>query len=68
METKTEVKTFRIDMNCDKCGGKMRPTGMVYGMNPPSYPHRCEECGDGATFSVRYPYVKYEEITDTIVS
>lgn len=65
METRTEVKTFEIDMLCDKCGGKMRPTGMMHLTNPPQFPHRCQTCDAQWTFGVKYPYIKHVTIEDT---
>ena len=38
---------------CDKCGSKMRPTGMVLMSYPPQYPYECSNpaCNGSETFS-----------------
>jgi hypothetical protein len=59
METRTEVKTFEIDMLCDKCGGKMRPTGLVHHTCPPQFPHECKTCHERQTYRMQYPYIKH---------
>ena len=61
-EIKSEVKTYEIDMVCDKCGqGYMRPVGnIVLTTSPLQYPHECTECGYMATYNKTYPYTAYE--------
>jgi hypothetical protein len=63
MEIKTEVKTYRVEMQCDRCKeGKMVPTRQVYLCSPPKYPHKCNSCEFLATYSKNYPYVSHEPI------
>lgn len=61
-EVKIEVKTVKIDYKCPKCLiGYLRPTGVCYPMNPPSYPHKCNNCDHMESFSGKtYPYISYE--------
>jgi hypothetical protein len=57
-EVEREVSTFKVDYRCDHCpDGVMRPTGIVYPMVEPAYPHYCTACGHTATFPHRYPRI-----------
>lgn len=62
-EVKYEVKTFKVEMKCDKCGkGYMRPTGNVaLATYPLQYPHECTNCGHIEIYTRKYPYEVYEE-------
>lgn len=63
MERRTEVKTFKVTLGCDRCGGEMRPTGVAIMSSPPQYPHECGKCGDTQNIiDKQYPYVAYEAI------
>lgn len=63
-EVKSEVKTFEIDMVCDKCGkGVMRPTGNALLLTYPiQYPHQCTNCGNIDIYTVQYPYIVEEKL------
>ena len=63
-ETKSEVKTYKIDMKCDNCGeGYMRPIGniVILATYPIQYPHKCTKCGYSANYTTTYPYEIFEE-------
>ena len=63
-EVKSEVKTFEIDMVCNKCGqGSMRPYGnIVLTTYPIQYPHQCTNCGNIENYTVKYPYFVEEKL------
>jgi len=58
------VQAYIEDYICDVCGeGKMRNDGFSYDTNPPSYPHKCDKCGNVDKFcKVRYPRIVHEKI------
>jgi len=66
MEIRTEVKTFRIDYLCPKCKtGHLRHSGTVLTINPPEYPHNCNniKCDYAENFSGKsYPYIITEDV------
>jgi len=66
MEEIKEVKTFKVDYKCPKCGkGYLRPTGTVLTSYPPQYPHKCTKCDYMETFMDKtYPYYTYKEIEE----
>lgn len=57
-----EVKTFEVDMICEKCNkGHMRPVGnIVLTTYPLQYPHECDNCGHVENYTKKYPYTIYE--------
>ena len=61
-EEKHEVKTFEVDMICEKCNiGHMRPVGnIVLTTYPIQYPHECDNCGHTEIYTKKYPYTTYE--------
>ena len=61
-EERQEVKTYEIDMRCDKCGeGYMRQVGnIVLTTYPMLYPHECTVCGHRENYKKKYPYTIYE--------
>ena len=63
-EIKSEVKTFQIDMVCDKCSqGYMLPVGnMVLATYPIQYPHQCTNCGNVENYIIKYPYIVEEKL------
>ena len=63
-EIKYEVKTYEIDMVCDKCGqGSMRPLGnIVLTTHPIQYPHQCTNCGNVENYTIQYPYIVEEKL------
>ena len=61
-EIKTEVKTFRIELQCDECDGIMSHNGIVLTSNPPLFPHECDKCGYRKNVrGIKYPYLKTEQ-------
>ena len=62
-ERRTEVRTYRIDLICDECGGRMAPTGQALMSYPVQYPHKCEKCGAGITVrGNQYPCLIYDDV------
>lgn len=58
METKIEVKSYKVDYNCPKCEtGFLRSTGMALTTYPMQYPHKCSNCDYMETFKVTYPHI-----------
>ena len=52
-----QVQSQQMDQQCPSCGkGWMRPDGVVNTTNPPSYDHRCTQCGYKQTYGMRYPH------------
>lgn len=50
------MSTYHVDMMCDEClDGKMLPLGYSFASYPPKYPHKCDSCGNEATFEESYP-------------
>lgn len=62
METKREIKTFKIDCLCDYCKvGYMRPTGEVLNIYPMKFPHNCTNCEYKKDYPHTYPLTRQEE-------
>lgn len=62
-ETKTEVRVFKVERVCDKCGdGKMVQTGPALLTYPALHPHACEDCGKVEYYPQSYQWYSYEEI------
>lgn len=62
MQIETEVKTYRIECQCDSCRkGNMVNDGTVFLSNPPQYPHICTNCKAIKTFNVQYPRIEYKQ-------
>jgi len=65
-EVAIEVKPFRINMICDKCGaGLMMPTGRARGQQPNiEYEHKCNHmlCGEVVILNRVYPHVEFRDI------
>jgi len=59
VQSRMVLKTVLIRKTCD-CGGEMRPTGMCYTTNPPTYAHACTKCSKTAVYYRSYPSVEYE--------
>lgn len=67
MIVEEKVQPKRIDMICPQCGhGRMRSDGTVLTSYPAQYPHECNACGFIETYYVSYPYIVWEEISDSI--
>ncbi len=63
MEKRTEVKTVKVELMCERCGeGTMESCdGTVSISNPAHYPHRCTECGAETHITgTTYPYMEYK--------
>lgn len=60
-ELVAEVKTLLVYMKCDECGeGLMEPHGnIVLSVDPPLYPHKCNNCGHVENYRVGYPYTRF---------
>jgi hypothetical protein len=60
-EIKKEVKTYKVEMCCDKCdSGKMLPTGRSFLTHPMQYQHACDKCENTEDFRVIYPHITQE--------
>lgn len=60
MEKKTEVRVYRIELYCDKCGGRMNMTWWVLLTFPERYWYECSSCWNTTTDCNKYPYITYE--------
>jgi len=58
-EIKQEGGTYRVDMQCAKCDGMMRSTGICLTSMPPIYPHKCNKCGYEESFGICYPSTEF---------
>jgi hypothetical protein len=62
METKTELKTFKVDMVCSKClKGRMYYILTLF-TDPEKYKHKCSHCGSEETYDEKYPKIEYSDI------
>lgn len=61
-EVKRELKAFRVDMICDRCGeGIMEASdNLVLLTDPAQYKHTCNKCGYTTIYSSSYPHIIYE--------
>lgn len=51
MVRRTEVKTFKEEVICSRCGGGvMESVNNISTSNPPKYVHKCNRCGYTDTF------------------
>ena len=68
MEERKEVRTFEVDYKCPKCStGYLRPIGIVCDNNPPTYPHKCNNCDYSKVMKGhKYPYLVYEPVFNGI--
>ena len=61
METRTEVRTFKIEKFCDKClEGKMIFDGASFATSYVVYSHKCDKCNHSDCYKDKYPKVEYE--------
>lgn len=62
--TRTEVKTFLVELECEKCNdGKLEYNGKTFLTNPLLYEHKCKDCGNVQTVRGKiYPYYDHEKI------
>lgn len=52
------VQSQQLDQKCPNCGQDwMRPTGEVSMTNPPTFKHKCGNCGHTQDYNVRYPHI-----------
>lgn len=62
-ETKYEVKVFRVNYTCDKCGNApICYTGTRLDSYPPWYVHRCPACKATRRCRKTYPRVEYLKV------
>lgn len=56
-----EVKTFKVRMMHDDCGGEFIADGSAQAMSPPNYGHLCNKCGGYYWLrgGARYPSMQY---------
>lgn len=65
-EIRNKVTPVKVDMICSVCGqGWMRPTSVVLTCYPPLYPHVCDKCGHGENYNKQYPYIEWEDESDS---
>ena len=60
---KQEVRTFILNLLCDKCGSQMVFKGNGLMTYPPKFPHICMECGKEVITDKIYPATEYEYLT-----
>lgn len=61
-EVETQLIPYCIEYICDKCGiGKMQVMSITLLVNPPIYPHQCDECGARQEFKESYPTIRYKD-------
>lgn len=64
MEARTEIKSFQVDIICDKC-----KEGIMEKIDPPiltfpmQYKYKCPICGYEEISLTKYPYIEYEKIS-----
>lgn len=58
MEKESEVKVFKIEYHCDKCGEELKFDGMITLNNPPKYQYTCK-CGERYLLDKLYPIIIY---------
>lgn len=58
-----KVEPYMLLGYCDKCGGEMRPTGVVFTTYPAIYQYKCSECGhiDESNENLNVVYYKHVE-------
>lgn len=59
-EIKTEVKTYKVDIQCLECDGNMKATGRSFLTFPQKFQHKCTKCDYTENFTEVYPTTKYE--------
>lgn len=60
-EYRFEMKPYGVRYKCE-CGGEMLPTGTMLLVDPPKYPHKCEECEQSINLSEKYPAIRWEKV------
>ena len=63
-KTEDSVHAISIDYRCDWCRkGFMRSTGVSLTVNPPLFPHRCDnaECLRVQNMDRTFPYIEYRK-------
>lgn len=70
MEKKSEVKTYVVDLHCDKCGSEMKTVGTDYSLmlltnlpNTIEYTYRCPKCNCEVKSTELYPKIQYERVS-----
>jgi hypothetical protein len=54
-----EVKVFKTDYICEKCGEGVMHFISAYGGSPPMYQHQCVACGHRDDLLAEYPSFEY---------
>ena len=74
MEKKTEVKTYIVDLCCDKCNSVMKSIETDFSLlmltnlsNTIEYIYRCPKCGYEVKLTEVYPKIQYENISDECI-
>lgn len=60
MEKKSEVKCYKIELECEKCNKNMFFTGQTLLSHPPKYVHYCKNCEIKVNKDKKYPYIEYK--------
>jgi uncharacterized Zn finger protein len=55
----TRMYSVKMEQECPKCGGEMFWTGVEHSVNPPTYPHECNECGELRSYKAVYPKIDH---------
>ena len=65
LESRQKVQAIRVNLNCNKCNGKMEFNGMTSLSLPPKYNHECKKCGNIIRVNGKtYPCIEYEDIPE----
>ncbi len=58
------VKPYIMAGYCDKCGGRLRATGLCYTTYPAYFEYSCEECGHRQESTVQLDQICWEEVEE----
>jgi len=63
-EITRDVQMVQIAYQCDECGeGLMiRKDNVMFTIDPPQFPHKCNKCGFEAILTSSYPAMGYRQI------
>ncbi len=63
MEIETEVKAYKVTMQCEICkAGLMNNTGKGVTQIETSWEHKCSTCGVITWYNSCYPFTRHKEI------
>ena len=57
-----KVEPYMMLGYCDKCGGEMQPTGVVFTTYPEIYQYKCSKCGNIEESSENLNMVYYKHV------